>query len=68
MTQLCTALRYIHDQGVIHRDVKPDNIMLLDKTSRKIKLTDFGLAAECVRGAKIAGDCGSEYYLAPELL
>lgn len=41
------ALRYAHEQGIIHRDIKPGNI-LLDKEGR-VKITDFGLAKEISR-------------------
>uniref|UniRef100_A0A251TK71 Putative calcium/calmodulin-dependent/calcium-dependent protein kinase n=1 Tax=Helianthus annuus TaxID=4232 RepID=A0A251TK71_HELAN len=43
MKELMLVLKYCHDMGVIHHDVKPDNILL--SASGSIKLADFGLAA-----------------------
>ena len=40
LLQVCEALVYAHEQGVIHRDMKPENILLLD--TGEIKLHDLG--------------------------
>jgi formylglycine-generating enzyme required for sulfatase activity len=48
-TQIGEALTYIHQQGFLHRDVKPANIMLSEDNSRAI-LVDFGLVREFVQG------------------
>lgn len=58
----------MHNEGVVHRDIKPDNLVLCAAKGSLIKLADFGLSAECERGACIQGDCGSEFYVAPEML
>ncbi len=42
VAQLCDGLSYAHEQGVVHRDVKPDNVFLLEDGS--VKLLDFGIA------------------------
>jgi hypothetical protein len=61
--QICRALDYIHSQGVIHRDVKPTNIML--DTRGNAILTDFGLALLTEIGTQ--GEIfGSPHYIAPE--
>ncbi len=58
------ALDYAHEQGVIHRDVKPSNIMLEQRTGRAI-LMDFGLALSVPEGT-LGDTFGSAHYIAPE--
>ncbi|XP_022020328.1 serine/threonine-protein kinase PEPKR2 isoform X2 [Helianthus annuus] len=64
--ELMMVIKYCHDMGVVHRDVKPENILLT--TSGKIKLADFGLAVRITNGQSLAGLAGSPAYVAPEVL
>jgi len=68
-SQLLFALAHAHAQGVIHRDVKPENVVLVKGGTRAI-LIDFGLASIADEAALTgAGMClGSPSYLAPERL
>ena len=51
MNNLLAALKHCHDNRIIHRDVKPENLLLRDKTNiHDIVLADFGLAAELIPG------------------
>lgn len=64
--ELMLVIKYCHDMGVVHRDVKPENILLT--TTGKIKLADFGLAMRITNGQSLAGLAGSPAYVAPEVL
>jgi [calcium/calmodulin-dependent protein kinase] kinase len=67
--QICAGLEYLHKKGVIHRDIKPDNILL--GRDDCVYLADFGTAevfgeADAQRG--VTGTRGTMAFLAPELL
>ncbi|KAG6820243.1 hypothetical protein H0H93_003407 [Arthromyces matolae] len=65
--QLLKALDFVHSHGIMHRDVKPGNVML-DHQRRKLRLIDWGLAEFYHPGTEYHIRVGSRYYKAPELL
>ncbi len=64
-SKLFSALHYAHKNGVIHRDIKPQNIMLTKE--RKLKVMDFGLAVLASEIEKEKGKIsGTPFYMSPE--
>jgi len=63
LTQIISALRYLHSKGIVHRDIKLGNMLL---SENRIKLCDFGMADYV---AQISNNiCGTPNYISPEVL
>ena len=64
--QLITSLKYIHSKGIIHRDIKLDNILI--DLHNNIKICDFGVGKNYTNNEKFMEQCGTPAYIAPEIL
>merc|ERR1719436_1771117 len=67
MFEILKALDFCHSQGIMHRDVKPHNVMI-DHESKKLRLIDWGLAEFYHPGKEYNVRVASRYYKGPELL
>ncbi|TRY57308.1 hypothetical protein DNTS_008898 [Danionella cerebrum] len=64
--ELGSALGFLHDCAIIHRDVKMENVLLTDQGH--LRLADFGLSRRLERGGRAFTICGTIQYMAPEVL
>ncbi|CAK9293603.1 unnamed protein product [Gordionus sp. m RMFG-2023] len=66
LSEIIVGLTFLHSKGIVHRDIKPDNV-LIDKDGH-IRITDFGLSKNGLNGNnKTRSLCGTPGYLAPEM-
>ena len=66
--QIMLALEYLHQSGVTHRDLKPDNILVAGHEPFKFKLSDFGLSKVIKDNETLLKTfCGTLLYCAPEV-
>ncbi|CAM9292000.1 unnamed protein product [Scytosiphon promiscuus] len=69
MLQLAAGLAFLRSRRLIHRDIKPQNLLLSDHSSRALlKIADFGLARHLPQGSLAESMLGSPLYMAPEVL
>ncbi|MEZ4381421.1 MAG: protein kinase [Nannocystaceae bacterium] len=68
LRQVCRGLAAAHDAGIVHRDIKPDNVILVTEDSREdvVKIVDFGIATMLTSGNSDAPAAGTPQYMAPE--
>ena len=64
--QTIQAINDLHKKKIIHRDIKPENI-LIDNNDNAL-LSDYGIATHCMEGEKRNTYCGTDEYLAPEVI
>uniref|UniRef100_A0A8P4KJ72 Myosin light chain kinase, smooth muscle n=1 Tax=Dicentrarchus labrax TaxID=13489 RepID=A0A8P4KJ72_DICLA len=68
MLQIIDGVSFIHKQGIVHLDLKPENIMCVNKTGGKIKLIDFGLARRLESAGTLKVLFGTPEFVAPEVI
>ena len=62
LLQICSGLVHTHQKGVVHRDIKPGNILI--QNEKVVKIVDFGMA--CSPGTRDDQVVGTVYYISPE--
>ena len=68
VVEIVKGLNYVHSQEIVHLDIKPQNIMLVDrKEDFRLKLIDFGLAKRLIEGRVRTGFAGTVGFMAPEV-
>lgn len=67
-SSLLSAVNYLHCHGIVHRDLKFENIMFVNSHSNDIKLIDFGLSQKFAHHEHLHDPVGTVYTMAPELL
>ncbi|XP_044127614.1 death-associated protein kinase 2-like isoform X1 [Bufo gargarizans] len=70
LEQILKGVAYMHSRHIAHFDLKPENIMLLEKEvpHPRIKIIDFGLAQKLEDGTVFKSLCGTPQYIAPEVI
>lgn len=68
MIQLLLSVDFMHRKGIVHRDLKLENILLLDNESLNVCLADLGMACTIDNFEALKQKCGTPGFVAPEIL
>jgi 5'-AMP-activated protein kinase catalytic alpha subunit len=66
--QIVNAMSYCHNRGIVHRDLKLENVLIKSPGDNLIKVVDFGIAGVCEANKKDKVDAGSIAYMPPEVI
>ncbi|XP_072549653.1 myosin light chain kinase, smooth muscle isoform X2 [Salminus brasiliensis] len=68
MRQILQGIQYMHEQNIVHLDLKPENIVCVNRTGIQIKIIDFGLAAKLDPSNPVKVMHGTPEFVAPEVI
>jgi serine/threonine protein kinase len=66
--QIVNAMSYCHNRGIVHRDLKLENVLFKQPGDLLVKVVDFGIAGVCAGAKKDKVDAGSIAYMPPEVI
>jgi mitogen-activated protein kinase kinase len=65
LKEMLKAMQHYFSRGIVHRDIKPDNVMLGD--DGMVRICDFGVSFKCENNSHLTKQVGSMMYMAPEI-
>lgn len=68
LRQICQAVKHMHENNIVHLDLKPENIMCQTRKGTDVKLIDFGLATKLDPNAQVKITTGTAEFAAPEIV
>jgi serine/threonine protein kinase len=61
------GVAYLHANGIVHRDLKLDNILIDPSDQNRIKIIDFGFSIKATADQKLTLHCGTPHYMDPDI-
>jgi len=68
MRQICRGVQYLHNQKIVHLDLKPENVVCTQKENASVKIIDFGTAKELEPTEQVKALVGTPEFVAPEVV